>query len=165
MLKTHSDFLSTVTVKCQFFRSRFRQTACTILSTKSKSVCSSKKMEILDELSNIYVNLKTGVLKIGAIINIIYILSQQQDVNGCNQGEQHCAVSTRGTSSFIFWCSVKPLLSGSPFRRTPSLKRTLSRVPKLTSTIFLYNEPVFSGHLYLADADTKINCIRLIFFG
>ena len=150
MLETHSDFLSTVTVKCQFFRSRFRQTACTILSTKSKSVCSSKKMEILDELSNIYVHLKTGVLKIGAIINIIYILSQQQDVNGCNQGEQHCAVSTRGTSSFIFWCSVKPLLS---------------RVPKLTSTIFLYNEPVISGHLYLADADTKINCIRLIFFG
>ena len=104
MLKTHSDFLSTVTVKCQFFRSRFRQTACTILSTKSKSVCSSKKMEILDEVSNIYVNLKTGVLKIGAIINIIYILSQQQDVNGCNQGKQHHPDCTRGTSSFIFWC-------------------------------------------------------------
>ena len=110
MLKTHSDFLSTVTVKCQFFR-----------------VCSSKKMEILDELSiNIYVNLKTGVLKIGAIINIIYILSQQQDVNGCNQGKQHHPVCTRGTSSFIFWCTVKPLLSGSPFKRTPSLKRTLA---------------------------------------
>ena len=117
-------------------------------------------MEILDELSNIYVNLKTGVLKIAAIINIIYILSQQQDVNGCNQ--QHHVVSTRGTS-FIFRCTVKPLLSGSPFKRTPSLKRTLSRVPKLTSTIFLYNKPVFRGHLYLADADTKINCIRLIF--
>ena len=164
MLKTHPDFLSTVTVTCKFFRSRFRQTACTILSTKSESVCSSKKMEILDELSNIYVYLKTGVLKIGAIINIIYI-SQQQDVNGCNQGEQHYAVSTRGTSSFIFWCTVKPLLSGPPFKRTPSLKQTLSRVPKLTSTISLYNEPVFSGNLYLADADTKMNCIWLIFFG
>ena len=126
MLETHSDFLSTVTVKCEFFRSRFRQTACTIVSTKSKSVCSSKKMEILEELSNIYVNLKTGVLKIGAIINIIYILSQQQDVNGCNQGKQHHPVCTRGTSSFIFWCTVKPLLSGSPFKRTPSLKRTLA---------------------------------------
>ena len=115
MLKTHPDFLSTVTVTCQFFLSRFRQTACTVLSTKSESVCSSKKMEILDELSNIYVHLKTGVLKIGAIINIIYILSQQQDVNGCNQGEQRYAVSTRGTSSFIFWCTVKPLY----IKRTP----------------------------------------------
>ena len=29
-----------------------------------------------------------------------------------------------------------------------SIKRTLSRVPKLTSYISLYNEPLFSGHLY-----------------
>ena len=29
-----------------------------------------------------------------------------------------------------------------------SIKRTLSRVPKLTSYIFHYIEPLFSGHLY-----------------
>ena len=38
--------------------------------------------------------------------------------------------------------TVKPLLSG------PSIKRTPSRVPKLTSYISLHNEPLFSGHLY-----------------
>ena len=44
--------------------------------------------------------------------------------------------------------TVEPLLSGPPIKRTPSIKRTLSRVPKLTSYIFLYNVPLFSGHLY-----------------
>ena len=29
----------------------------------------------------------------------------------------------------------------------------------LTSYISLYNEPLFSGHLYLVDVDTKINSI------
>ena len=38
--------------------------------------------------------------------------------------------------------TVKPLLSGLP------IKRTLSRVPKLTSYVSLYNEPLFRGHLY-----------------
>ena len=38
--------------------------------------------------------------------------------------------------------TVKPLLSGPPIKRTPS------RVPKLTSYISLYNQPLFSGHLY-----------------
>ena len=38
--------------------------------------------------------------------------------------------------------TVKPLLSGPP------IKRTLSGVPKLTSFILLYNEPLFSGLLY-----------------
>ena len=37
--------------------------------------------------------------------------------------------------------TVKPLLTGPP------IKRTLSRVPKLTSYISLYNEPLFRGHL------------------
>ena len=37
--------------------------------------------------------------------------------------------------------TVKPLLSEH------AIKRTLSRVPKLTSYISLYNEPLFSGHL------------------
>ena len=46
--------------------------------------------------------------------------------------------------------------------RTPSIKQTLSWVPKRTSDISLYNEPLFSGHLYQADADTKISCIWLI---
>ena len=32
----------------------------------------------------------------------------------------------------------------------------------LTSYISLYNEPLFSGHLYYADAAIKINCIWLI---
>ena len=36
----------------------------------------------------------------------------------------------------------------TPIKRTPSIKWTLSRVPKLTSCISLYNEPLFSGHLY-----------------
>ena len=39
--------------------------------------------------------------------------------------------------------TVKPLLSGPPIKRTPSTMRTLSRVPKLTSYISLYNEPLF----------------------
>ena len=43
--------------------------------------------------------------------------------------------------------TMKPLLSGPPIKRTPSIKRTLSRVPKRTSDISLYNEPLFSGHL------------------
>ena len=44
--------------------------------------------------------------------------------------------------------TVKPLLSGPPIKWTPSIKRTLSRVPTLMSYMFLYNEPLFSGHLY-----------------
>ena len=58
--------------------------------------------------------------------------------------------------------TVKPLLSGPPIERTPSIKRTLSQVPKLTSYISLYDEALFSGHLFQAEEDTKINCIWLI---
>ena len=58
--------------------------------------------------------------------------------------------------------TVKRLLSGPPIKRTPFIKRTLNRVPKLTSFISLYNEPWLSGHLYQADADTKTDCIWLI---
>ena len=57
--------------------------------------------------------------------------------------------------------TVKPLLSGPPIKRTPFIKRSLSLVPKLVSYIFLYNKPLFSGHLY-ADTDTKMNFILLI---
>ena len=32
-------------------------------------------------------------------------------------------------------------------KRCPNFKRTLSRIPKFTSYIFLYNEPLLSGHL------------------
>ena len=46
-----------------------------------------------------------------------------------------------------YFNTVKPLLSGPPIKRTPSIKRTLSRVPKLSSYISLYNEPLFNGHL------------------
>ena len=52
--------------------------------------------------------------------------------------------------------TVKPVLSGPPIKRTPSC------VPKRTSDISLYNEPLSSGHLYWEDADTKISCIWLI---
>ena len=48
--------------------------------------------------------------------------------------------------------TVKPLLSGPPIERTPSIKRTLSQVPKLTSYISLYDEALFSGHLFQAEA-------------
>ena len=51
---------------------------------------------------------------------------------------------------------MKPLLNEPPLKRTPSIKRTLSRVPKLTSYISLYNKPLFS------DTDTKISFIWLI---
>ena len=44
--------------------------------------------------------------------------------------------------------TANPLLSGPPIKQTPSIKRTLSRVLKLTSYISLYNEPLFSRHLY-----------------
>ena len=44
--------------------------------------------------------------------------------------------------------TVKPLLSGHPIKWTPSPKGTLSRVPKRTSDISLYNETLFSGHFY-----------------
>ena len=46
-------------------------------------------------------------------------------------------------------------------KQTPFIKRTLSLVPKLVSYIYLYDKPLFSGHLYLVDADTKLNFILL----
>ena len=58
-------------------------------------------------------------------------------------------------SQLYFEVTVKRLLSGPPVKGTPSIKRTLGRVPKLTSYISLYNELLFSAHLYQADADTK----------
>ena len=42
----------------------------------------------------------------------------------------------------LFSNTVKPPFSGPP------IKRTLSWVPKRTCDISLYNEPLFSGHLY-----------------
>jgi len=45
--------------------------------------------------------------------------------------------------------TVKPLLSGPLIKRTPSIKRTLSLVPKLTSYISLYNVPLLSGRRHL----------------
>ena len=47
---------------------------------------------------------------------------------GC-YGRHHLAVCN----------TVKPLLSGPPIKRTPSVKRTLSRVTKLTSYISHYS--------------------------
>ena len=44
--------------------------------------------------------------------------------------------------------TVKPLWSGPPIKGSPSIKQTLSWVPKLTSYISLYNEPLCSWHLY-----------------
>ena len=37
---------------------------------------------------------------------------------------------------------------------TSSIILKLSQVPKLTSYTSLYNEPLFSGHLYYADVDS-----------
>ena len=45
--------------------------------------------------------------------------------------------------------TVKPLLSGTAIKRTPSIKRTLSRVPKLTSYIPIITNP------YSADTSIK----------
>ena len=49
-----------------------------------------------------------------------------------------------------------PFLPPPYYVPPPSIKRTLSRVQKLTSYISLYTES------RLADADTKTNCIWLI---
>ena len=45
--------------------------------------------------------------------------------------------------------TVKPLLSGPPVKRTPSIKRTLGRVPEINVLyICIYNEPLLSGRGY-----------------
>ena len=44
--------------------------------------------------------------------------------------------------------TVRLLLSGPSIKRTPFMKRTVSLVPKLASYIYLYNKPLYSGHLY-----------------
>ena len=51
--------------------------------------------------------------------------------------------------------TMKPLLSRPPIKRTPSIKRTLSRSRNQRLIFHLY-EPLFNGHLYKADANTKI---------
>ena len=51
-------------------------------------------------------------------------------------------------NQLYFDVTVKPLLIGPPIKRTPSIKQTLSRVPKLSSYISLHNELLFSGLLY-----------------
>ena len=43
---------------------------------------------------------------------------------------------------------ISPDACESRFSVYSEIKRTLSRVPKLTSYISLYNEPLFSRHLY-----------------
>ena len=48
--------------------------------------------------------------------------------------------------------TLKPLLSGPPIKRAPSIKRTLSRVPKLKSyKLYLAKfdclNPLLSGHI------------------
>ena len=42
---------------------------------------------------------------------------------------------------------LRLIYSETSINRTPSIKRTLSLVPKRRSDIFLYNEPLFHGHL------------------
>ena len=64
--------------------------------------------------------------------------------------------SATETFHFSYKYTVKLLLRGPP------IQPTLSWVPNLASYISFYKEPLFSGHLYLADADTKINRIWLI---
>ena len=48
--------------------------------------------------------------------------------------------------TIIFYSETS--IKQTPIKRTPSLKRTLSRVPRQTSDISLYNKPLFSQHLY-----------------
>ena len=54
--------------------------------------------------------------------------------------------------SNYLWCSAllysETSIKRTPIKQTPSFKQTLSQIPKLTSYISLYNEPLFSGHLY-----------------
>ena len=47
-------------------------------------------------------------------------------------------------SSILHGTKVKPLLSRPPIKWTPSVKQVLSLVPKQTSDVSLYNEPLFS---------------------
>ena len=68
-----------------------------------------------------------------------------------------------------FWTKLQRIVKYSetsikwtPIKQTPFIKRTLSQVPKQTSDISLYNEPLFSRHLYWVDEETKISCIWLI---
>ena len=50
----------------------------------------------------------------------------------------------------IIWNYSETSIKRTPniIKQTPSIKWTLSRVSKLMSYIFLYNEPLLSGHLY-----------------
>ena len=59
---------------------------------------------------------------------------------------QNVTLLSNASACSVNWNTVKPLLSGPPIKRSPSIKRTLSRVPKRTSDISLHNEPLFSGH-------------------
>ena len=61
---------------------------------------------------------------------------------------------TNDTKTFQEYSETPITVSGPPIKQTPSIKRTLSRVPKLTSYIS------FIANLY--SADTKINRIWLI---
>ena len=66
-------------------------------------------------------------------------------VFGYLQGLLMCKLCRAFRSNFIY---LKPYfwIFGHPLY----IKRTLSRVPKLTSYISLYNEPLISGHLLLS---------------
>jgi len=52
---------------------------------------------------------------------------------------------------------VKPLLSGPPIKRTPSVKRTLSLVPKLTSYISVIT------NLYSVETSIKRKRTQIVF--
>ena len=67
---------------------------------------------------------------------------------GCSIGLECGRVSFFPQSHVWQANTVKPLLGGPPIKWTPSIKQTLSWVPKRTSDISLCNEPLFSGHLY-----------------
>ena len=75
----------------------------------------------------------------------------------------HSAVQTDFVMN-IFVCARNHKYSETSIKRTPSIKRTLSRVPKLTSYVFLYNEPLLTADnsIKRIDVETKLNCIWLI---
>ena len=71
-------------------------------------------------------------------------------------------LGVRISFEYIRRYTVKPLLSRPLIKRTPFIKWAVSLVTKLAAYIYLYNKPLFGGHLYQADRDSKINFILLI---
>ena len=68
------------------------------------------------------------------------------------KGLQMCFIAVRKTgkrSGFVIYSDSKTSIKRTPTKRTPSIKRTLSRVPEINVLyICIYNEPLLSGRAY-----------------